>query len=109
MGKVPYIGFILLLLATVAEAGVITRTTAPTQEQAMDLATLAAKKIASKKGTCYKPAWTVNECTAVTGGVTCRADTASEYGSCQKGKHGWLSPGAPHKPPLSFSVPVYPL
>lgn len=78
----------------------------PTQQAAMIAATEAAKKRAKSKGTCYKPAWVINKCTAVPGGVKCMASSANEYGTCEK--RGWFNPSRPW-PEHRFVITVYPL
>jgi hypothetical protein len=72
----------------------------------MKAATQAAMKRARKEGTCYKPAWLINDCKAVEGGVACRADSANHQGSCNK--RDWFRPAGSF-PDFSILIPVYPL
>lgn len=81
----------------------------------MRIATTEAKNRAKRKNTCYKPAWIEQvrgerPCKAVTGGVQCWATSANQYGSCNNGRAGWLSPNPPESYPWSqgVMVPVYP-
>jgi hypothetical protein len=99
--------FVILSAASPAAAGAHHWATAPTQKQAMHAATDDARARALRKRTCYKPAWTVNICESVVGGVKCRADSADRRGSCRK--RGWLDDHDKGEPPTSFMVPVYPL
>ena len=99
-------------LSLPAVAGTWHSATAPTQEVAMQEATAAAKARASRKGTCYKPAWikqviAEKPCTTTPNGVQCWATSANRYGSCKKGKHGWLSASRPDGWALP-PVPIYP-
>jgi hypothetical protein len=90
------IAFILLTNSYSAYAGVWHEATAPTQEEAMQKATDAARERATNKKTCFKPAWTkqvVQEkpCAQVIGGVRCWATSANPHGSCNGGRYGWLA------------------
>lgn len=104
--KSVIIASLLLSWATAAVAGTYHYATRATQEEAMKAATAEARSRAARKRTCYRPAWTVNDCTAVPGGVRCRAESANHHGSCEG--RGYLSAGR-YAPPQLPLIPVYPL
>lgn len=55
---------------------------ASTKEDAMAAATAEAQAKATRKGTCYKPAVTLDKCRQTADGFSCRADSADIRGTC---------------------------
>ena len=102
----------VLTFSLPASAGKWHKATAETQEAAMRAATAKAKQRASKKGTCYKPAWTkqviaTKPCNTTPAGIQCWATSADEYQTCSNGKHGWLRPSGGDGWALP-ALPIYP-
>lgn len=114
MKRTPVLaGVVIMVLTSNAFAGVWFEETRPDQDAAMKAVTDIARASASRKQTCFKPAWAkevkaARPCVAVTGGVQCSATVASRNGSCNNG-NGWLRPGSRADgfslPPM---VPIYP-
>jgi hypothetical protein len=77
---------------------------APTQEEAMRLATEKAQAKAKRMGTCFKPAVTVDQCRATADGFSCRADSASDFRACGV-RVGWVY--EPPLPPTRNWTPSY--
>ncbi|MFT4255200.1 MAG: hypothetical protein QM608_22295 [Caulobacter sp.] len=55
---------------------------ASTKEDAMAAATAEAEAKALRKGTCYKPAATLEKCRQTAEGFSCRADSADTLATC---------------------------
>ncbi|GEM_PF-1651083 len=102
--RVIAIGLAMSLAAGGAVASSWHWAKAPTQEEAMRLATEKAQTKARRMGTCFKPAVTVDRCQATADGFRCRADSASDFRACGV-RVGWV-----YEPPLPTTrVPMQPL
>jgi len=112
-----------LSLATVGGAAASTWhwAQASTKEDAMAAATAEAQAKATRKGTCYKPAVTLDKCRQTADGFSCRADSADIRGTCLAWDD-WVPmpvrllpaapaapfPGMSYRPYQTISAPDYP-
>ncbi|MBI1685732.1 hypothetical protein [Caulobacter hibisci] len=75
-----------LALSLVGAGGAVASTwhwaQASTKEDAMTAATAEAQAKARRKGTCYKPAATLDVCRQTAEGFSCRADSADVANTC---------------------------
>ncbi|PXA78106.1 hypothetical protein DMC25_22735 [Caulobacter sp. D4A] len=85
--KAHVIAIGLALASALATAGGAAASTwhwaqASTKEDAMRAASAEAEAKARRKGTCYKPAATLDKCRQTADGFSCRADSADIMSTC---------------------------
>lgn len=73
--------------------------TASTKKEAKLLATADARAALKASALCIRPAYQIDDCQAVDGGFRCRADSASNVGTCRR--VGWVRDADQSRLPLA--------